>query len=84
MVLDITPFIKHRNTIKRIFANNEGKDLQDKVGVTAVATGIHIVAVGLICGQDVGYSEELLTMIDGLKDFYKITRVVGENLLERV
>lgn len=83
MTLDITPYLVHRVVIKRIFDNNENKDLETKIGTAAVATGIHIVAVSLICGQDVGYTDELLDIANRLKKFYKVTQVIGEDKLDR-
>lgn len=79
MQLDVSLYKDSIPTIKRILANNEGKDLDDMLGLLSIATGIHILVIAYMYGQLFGFTEELNEKIKSLQEFYSYVEIQNGN-----
>jgi len=74
--LDITPYLEQQVTMQRVMKNNEGKSINEMIGIVSLATGIPILAVAIIVGSFHGFSPEILAQINSLQSFYKYSTVI--------
>lgn len=79
--LDITPYLEQKATMQRVMKNNEGKDINEMIGLVSLATGIPILAVAIIVGSFHGFSPEILAQIKSLQSFYKYSNVITGDII---
>ena len=79
MKLDLDKYAVHRLPIQIWYKENTGyESLSVALAMWAATTHCNIVSLAFFIGEDIGYTPEIVDLIDRLTKFYGYTEIAGQ------
>lgn len=77
MILNADDYRNNVNNIKYLTRDKKLSDLVKYAPALAISTSVHIVIVYVYLCELYGFSEELVSNMERLKEYYSVTEVKG-------
>jgi hypothetical protein len=78
MKIDLNRYIVNKNFVQKFYKTHKvSYDLGSAISVCATSTGCPCVVVAFYLGEDIGFTPELIVIIDRLIKFYRYTEFIG-------